>query len=475
MKAGTNYLIGGACFRRQPHSLGINIYILLGGLAFVASLLLVLLARDIRGMLALGYILQVTAYIALNQSRHQYALIRMLQPSMISMMYIGSNFAIGAWGFNSGNAVNILAASSYHYWPNIEQVYSLVSFCLFLFYLLSLRELDIPISDVPLSDRTDQHALPVKPAIIFLFFCLFASTGLTFSVFSQTKTVVSAALLYIIFEHKIRYKLLLVILIIWILASASADSKREAIFAIPTIFLFALSYRPLEKLTLQRILIGVVASASVTILILAMSIIRGYGNFNADGIFDAVLYIPQYLELRNSIGLILNNFELSYIFLHAHNSISVALQGDSTLAHGETYIRALLVGPIGDLLGYKPASIIDQYTGTMFPQFRANGGSFGITSIGEAVWNFGALAPFPLILIYFGLDSLFAGLVKMIRSQSAWSTILALNCFQFMLYYTRGSGLDIMLIYTIFSVFGGLLFALPIKMLNLGYARRGTA
>lgn len=54
-------------------------------------------------------------------------------------------------------------------------------------------------------------------------------------------------------------------------------------------------------------------------------------------------------------------------------------------------------------------------------------------------------------------------------------TIFALNAFKFILYYTRGSGLDILLAYSLFSGFTSLLFPVVLNMLDLDLVGRGTA
>lgn len=467
MTFSRGYRVGRSGSHRSASPFSSTMYVLAGVVVFTVSLLLVSSARDVRNVLAVGYLVQILAYVALNQFRHNLALIRLLQPSMISMIYIGLNFAVGAWAFNSGNVVNMLGGDNYGFWRNLQQVYFVSSSCFLALYLLSLRNLGLPQSDIPLSVQEGGRRPPIAMGVAILFVCLAASTFLTFSVLTQLKTVLAAGLLYLLFAHNVKYKWIFTLFIIVILASTSAHSKREAIFFIPAISLLVLSYYPAKKITFKKMVLGTVAVVFAGILILAMSIIRGYGGFDPTGITDAALYIPQYLEMQHSVGLIMNNFELSYIFLHAHNCISFALKSTKELAHGETYLRAFLIWPIGDLLNYKPASIIDQYTLTFFPSFRAVGGSFGVTSLGEAVWNFGLLAPLAVVPIYFALDSFFSRLVILIRGGSAWSTIFALNAFQFSLYFTRGSGLDLMLIYIIFSLVSGFLVSVFLSMLNL--------
>ena len=432
--------------------------ILAGAFVFTISLLVTLWGQDIREALAFGYLIQILGYTLLNQIRHEFALIRLLQPSMISLLYIGLNCAIGAWAFNSGNVVNMLGASSYSSWRNIEQMYILISICLFVLYLLSLRNLRMPASDLKIEFSGKRDPMLVSLAIMFLFSALAVSTTLSIGLLAQVKTIISAGLIYTLYRYDIKHKHILAFLVVVILASVSSHSKREAIFAVPAIFFIILAYSPSSKADFKKVLLVTFGLLLTLILVIAMSIVRGYGGYDPSSLFDAIAYIPEYIQTPNSLGWLMNNFELSYIFLHLHNCISVSILSNAELAYGETYIRVLVIGPIGDLVGYKPESIIAQYTGDIFPGFRAVGGSFGVTSIGEAVWNFGWFGPVALALVYGALDGLYVMLIKMVRSHGAWTSIFALNALQFTMYYTRGSGLDLLIIYLIISAIGCLIF-----------------
>lgn len=456
----------------RPPSATVSMYMLWGVLTSLVNVLLAMFVSDIRGYLPLGYLSQVAIFAALNMSRHNYSLIRLLQPSMIAIIYIGLSCSVGAWAFYSGNVANIMGKSYYDAWSNLKETYAVISVGLLFLYALSLRGLGLPTSDAPPADHKEENALNILATSSVLLLFIFASSFLTVGILSQLKTVIAAALFYVLFRHDAKYKWFFSALAIGILAAMSPQSKREAIFAIPAMILITLAYYPRTKFTINKLLVAIASVVLIGLLILAMSILRGYGGFNASGFVEAIKLVPQYLSMTNSLGFMFNNFEVSSLFLHLHQCVSSILEMPGDMAFGETYIRVLLVWPIGDLMGYKPASIIDQYTATFFPSFRDEGGSFVVTSFGEAAWNFGWFAPVALLLIYFALDKLFAWSVRSIRMHGAFGTIFALNLFQYSLYYSRGSGLDIMVIYLLFSAGCGLLIALALKMLQLDSGRR---
>ena len=443
-------------------AIGIGIF-LVNGIAFS-----LIPEGEIRHYLAVGYLFQTGMFAFFSFARHDFLAIRLLQPSMITLIYVGLSCTAGAWAFDSKNVSNILGRQYYFMWNNLGDAYILISLCFLALYSLSLRNLGLPKDNTAFQNNIHDRRKSQIFLLLVLISCLALTINLKIGIISQIKTVIVASIFYVLFKFDVKYKWVLALLVIGILSSTSFHSKREAIFALPAMFLISLAYLPRTRISLFNLALGVVGFVFIVTLILAMSILREYGGFGAENIFEAITFIPDYVELPNSLAFIFNNFEVTYIFLHFHQCVSSILDSPRMMADGSTYARMLLIWPVGDLLGYKPPSIIEQYTGAFFPYFRDEGGSFGVTSIGEAVWNFGWLAPLALLAVYFGLDALFAKTVHLIRERKAWSTIVALTICQFSLYFSRGSGLDIFVIYVLFSVVSAYAITLLIAIFQAG-------
>ncbi len=414
-----------------------------------------------------GYLVQTLSYFALNVIYHRSVILRVLQPSLITIIYIGIPCSVGAWAFQSGNVSNMIGRNLYNEWRNVADVYRLISLCFFTLYILSLRKNAIVTTILKIPKLEDHKKGKSVLVILILISLLILSQFITTGIASPLKTLIAAAIFYFVFSRKLKYRYIVLLIVLIILSVTSYSSKREAIFAIPALLLIPLAFNPSTKFSLRYLFLTIFLAALMTILILAMSIVRGYGDFNPDNFLDAVFLIPDYLSIPGALAFTLNNFEFPYIFLHLSNSVSSSLDFDADLAYGSTYIRMLLIGPVGQILNYKPGSIIDQYTGSFFPEFREDGGSFGVTSIGEAAWNFGWFAPVAVLGIYFVLDKIFAMSVNALRSLSDLQSIVAIAFYQFSLYYARGSGLDILLIYTVFAFIGAIVTSYFVRIMGV--------
>ena len=71
-------------------------------------------------------------------------------------------------------------------------------------------------------------------------------------------------------------------------------SKREAIFLILPILVLELTHYKNLVINLRTVTVGLLLSVVVMLLIIAMSITRGYGNFEVDSVIEASGYIFQY-------------------------------------------------------------------------------------------------------------------------------------------------------------------------------------
>ena len=80
------------------------------------------------------------------------------------------------------------------------------------------------------------------------------------------------------------------------------------------------------------------------ILILAMSIARGYGGFGEfTSIFSTISLIPSYLNSDIFIGGLLLNIEVGYFYFHGINAIELVLNDLNLMSLGSTIIKPLFL------------------------------------------------------------------------------------------------------------------------------------
>lgn len=405
----------------------------------------------IRSHLGLLYFIQTVVFVFLTLWRHRFAVITIVRPSVLTLSYVGASLAVGGWAFSTGNVIRTNEILMYRSWANIEAVFLVISLCLFTFFAASLLEL-------PRAATADSKVPHRRSSVgdvwllIFLSGAFIASLVITEGLAAQVKTVILATIIFVCFSRRIPFRWVVVPALLVVAAAATYHSKREVIFALAALGFMVFSEKPLGKVRLSHIVFAMMGAALAGVLVVTMSILRGYGHYAAGDFVSAVQYVPTYLQSRQILALLSLNFETTYIFLHLHNAVSNVMINNELVAWGETYARLFFIGPIGAVVNYKPQSIIHLYTYFVAPNFRAIGGSFGITSVGEAIWNFRWGAPIAIALLYVTFDKVFAFALVKLRKGAAFSGILALCGIQFVLYYSRGSGLDLLLIYFLFAV-----------------------
>lgn len=409
----------------------------------------------------LHYILFVNIFVLLFTSLwfHRFAQITIVRPSFVSIAYLGLAIALGAWAFSNDYVVRPEFLAWYYHWENVSGTVAIVISCLFAMFLASLSRLssvDTPVSKM--QSHSSGRVYVVMPIFLFAFF---AALLIHDGVISQIKLVIFCAIFLMAFSNNIRYKYALMSFCIVALATVSSHDKREAIFVLLIVAVLAMYKNPLSPLKRRHFIYAFLILALTIPLILMMSIYRGYGGYDIDGFFSTLYHLQDYVAHGDFIAYAGANFEFNYTFQHMMTSTSTALRDSTVLELGSTYLRILFLGPIGLLLNYKPDSILEAYTSQIAPAFRAVGGSWPPTSIGEAAWNFGMFAAIPIFIIYRAFEFGFDKLLLVLRQRRVMSSILGLCALKFFLEYTRGSGLDMFVAHMIFAAAATVAIGLP--------------
>lgn len=241
--------------------------------------------------------------------------------------------------------------------------------------------------------------------------------------------------------------------IVLFFATFSIEEKREAIFLVLPCML--LEYmRSMKGISYKLVRNNIILGLILVILILAMSIGRGYGEFGTDlNLFESFSFITTYVKDPFFLAYFLNNIEVNYMFFHAFNSIEMVIKDSSLMSYGSTLIKPLFLPFPRELFSWKPKSIIDIYTTLYSPEFRSLGGSWVIPFFSELFWNFGYLALIPTY-IFSRIMRFFS--ISLLRSLSSGidssKTVFLLYTYTMLFTFVRGSGLDQFIIYLLISL-----------------------
>jgi hypothetical protein len=244
--------------------------------------------------------------------------------------------------------------------------------------------------------------------------------------------------------------LFLYIATILIFALSAAHNKRDAIFLLLPILLlesteFNIRFNP------RIIFFTTLGSLAVGYLIIVLSIIRGYGEFKPKNFLDACKYVPDYVKSDYFIPSFMNNIEASYAYLHSNRAIEYIINNPNEIVHGKTLIKPLFAFIPRKFFPSKPESIIHLYTNTFSKEFRAQGGSWPISFQSEMFWNFHFFGIVFCALFFFIFNSVYLNILNIITSKNIINFIPLLYGYQLILTLVRGSGMDLFMVYFIFS------------------------
>ncbi len=239
--------------------------------------------------------------------------------------------------------------------------------------------------------------------------------------------------------------------IILTMAVDSVGSKRELFFALLAIMIVEFIYYDKKiRMTARNIIIGSTITVLASVYILAASIVRGYGQFGAETLSDAVEYVPLYAQSETFNEVVGNNFETPYHYATAVLSCNYLLTGKTPLVFGETLAKTFFIPIPRSLFNYKPRKMIDIFTTAHDPFFRAAGGSYPVSYFSEFFQNF-HLFGF-LLVIFFSVifQKFFVLTIKKIRKREN-KYLYFIPLFAFYLQFVRGAGFESIIIYSLMA------------------------
>ena len=231
-----------------------------------------------------------------------------------------------------------------------------------------------------------------------------------------------------------------------VLVAFSFENKREiAIALFLMLFLETYFQRSLIRYRLRSIAGYVLAAVGFFGLILAASILRGYGDFPVATVVEAVRYIPQYMSSDMFVDGVTDNLELNYNYGVAVTAINHGITGLIDYQYGLSLFKLFFLPIPRDWLPWKPESIMQIFTQEYAPQWWAEEGSMPVILPSEAFLNFHYLGLLQYALIWLVINHLF-----IVFHRTSPRSFVSYSCaflFITVLTFARGSGIEQYVLY----------------------------
>ena len=274
------------------------------------------------------------------------------------------------------------------------------------------------------------------------------------------------AIILFIYASKTKkpYKYIIYISVFLIVSVVSYEDKREAILLVLTYVILEYIVN-LKKFKFKDFIQLSTLSIVSFLLILVMSIKRGYGNFvkidDSENILELFSYVPLYISSDFFLASVSNNLEISYSFTHSNRAVDYAIK-NNVLLGGVTFLKPLFLFVPRSVFKNKPQSMIDRYTKTFSNKQRSNGVSWPVNLIAEFFWNFSYFGFILIIPFLIFFDSLFSYFFELPNKIQGYLLIIPLFMINQWVVLIRGSGMEQFLLDFIL----GSLFIIPLLILN---------
>lgn len=370
-------------------------------------------------------------------------------PSVFTLIYflisqsLGSYLVPLGYGWYSGFGETVTTIKDY----NIIMPYLLI--CNLALFMLSIHEIKrLHYLYVP--------KLIKKNAAIFII-TSFLSVGAFWvvsylDVFQAFSFQLAIMICHLTSKH-VRHskgRFLFYLLYLLILLQFSFSNKRElamALFAIAFLECYGKNYK--LNLNFKSSFICVSFIFLFLAMVLAASILRGYGGFEPKSFFHAILLIPSYVSSDVFIDGITDNLELNYSYGTSVTAMDYVITQKMDYLYGASLIKPLFLPIPREIWETKPESSMLIFTREFSYVWWQNGGSLPIMLAADMFINFHFFGIFIFICIVYFLNKAFS-LFKLGHTSS-----FKMHGYFFLfittLMFVRGSGLDQYLLYFIFA------------------------
>lgn len=416
----------------------------------ILILLYLIFSKEIDSFgLVIIYFSLLFMYLSNNLGKPFYFL---LKPSKLILLFVTLNFALGNYAFLKGyylrgHIANFELYNQFEYirFANIYFVFSL----LLLFIISNFRL----IAETKIKNITIGSKKLIYPYLgLFLLFTILGKESNIISVLLLAIMIATVQNLSNIKNRKTRFLSYALLVIFY--SVFAYDDKRNVLIVIFSMLLFEIDYRSLVRP--RTFIIFIFSGFTLMFLIVCLTILRGYDGFDLIEDWQSFpAYLWTFARNKEVLSWLFHTSETYTTYFHSVRAIEHTISSGNYL-YGSTLAKAILV-PLPSFLIEKPWSIIDHYTFALYPDFRARGGALAPNAFGEFYMNFGILGSLMLSFLMFVFDLIYVRLFRTGLAQYAAFWFIA-----YLLFYVRGSGLDLYLAY----VYPSLMFAVFLVILK---------
>lgn len=380
-------------------------------------------------------------------------------PSTFMLFYFCINLAFGAYLVPRGYGWNKEFTETVSRIQNYGLIVPYLMLCNVALFCISIKSLMV------LNARGARYVAELRVAFdkryfvqrSLLFFFLFILVGVL-DVYSAFSFQLGVLIVHLsdpsLRSRKLRYPIYL--LYLFAITALSFDNKREVAMCL---FFIVFIEAYFEKIRLE-FGIGNMLRYSLVLglflmLIISASVLRGYGDYSATGIFDLLATAYAYIGSDIFIDGITDNLELNYFYGVAVTSIDYVLRGQMDYQFGASIIKPFFLPFPRELFTWKPESVLQIFTQAYAPGWWYEGGSMPVSFAAEMFVNFHLVGVLVLVAVLIYLNYLYT------RSFPDGSTFSGYSMSFFtvtILILARGGGLEQYLLYYFVSVVIFILF-----------------
>lgn len=263
-------------------------------------------------------------------------------------------------------------------------------------------------------------------------------------------------MLYSVVDNKGYVKYYIALVILLTMLASNYDNKREILIVLMSVvFLFSFKGRWRFDFFSKRMIGNFLILGVLFSLILAASILRGYGELEVNGVLSAIYFIPQYMKMDIFMDSVVDNFEISHTYPSSILPVEYIVDGKLDVLFGLTIIKPLFLLIPRSVWEEKPDSIIYIFTEAHSPGLFTNYGvSIPISLPGELFANFHITALLFFILVIYIFNNLF--MLSICKHSGDVKKMVCMSASMLFFILVRGSGLDLYimtLLCSIFSIF----------------------
>jgi hypothetical protein len=388
-------------------------------------------------------------------------------PTFFALFYYLINQFLGSiliprdYGWNKEFTSDLLSINNYNI---IISYFLLANLVLFIISYLAIKKLNTTFSNFPIKLKELRISFKLELIWFIIFIGVFTAISYfeVFMFFSFQLAIFIILFSYIAY-HKKWYRFIIYLLSLYIMVLYSFESKREVVVVL-FLILFVETYhsRSLIQFTIKKLITYILGFVVFIGLILISSILRGYGDYGAISLPNAITYVPQYINSDIFIDGITDNLELNYSYGVAVTSMDMIVKGELNHQYGLTIIKLLFLPIPRDIFPNKPESIMQLYTKKRDPTYWEMGGSLPVIFPSEMYLNFNYLGLFFYALIWTLINNTFIYFHSLNKRGLLYFSFIF--GFIIVLFFARGSGFEQYVLYYLFSI-PIILFHLSLKYL----------